>query len=78
MEQNEQQEIIETQPQKTTFKERIKDPVILAGATGLMYQGYQYLARQHGLPEIQLGDFQTLVDVLSFSLLGVSVYHLKK
>ena len=79
MEQNEQNDVtIIEAPEQTTFKDRIKDPAILAGASGLIYQGYQYLARSYGLPEVQLGDFQTLVDVLSFTLLGVGVYHLKK
>lgn len=79
MEQNEPREdIIGEEPKKPSFKERMEDPVLLAGAAGLAYHGYQYAAKRYGLPDLEFGMFQTLVDVLTYSFIGVGVYHLKK
>lgn len=79
MEQNEPREdIIGQETQPPTFEERVKDPVLLAAAGGLVYQGYQYAAKRYGLPDLDFGMFQTLVDVLTYSIIGVGVYHLKK
>ena len=79
MEQNEPREdVIGAETTPPPFKERIKDPILLAAASGLAYHGYQYAANRYGYPDLDFGMFQTLVDVLTYSFIGVGVYHLKK
>lgn len=59
---------------KPTALERIKNPAYIAAASGFIYTAYQYVAKQNGLPELDLGTWQLFVDLVAYALIGVGIH----
>ena len=58
---------------KPTFKDRIKNPIFIAAAAGLVYKLYTWLAAKYGLPAINSDDWRQGVDLLAYVLIGAGI-----
>jgi hypothetical protein len=50
-------------------KKRIKNPLFLLAVAGLVYQGLPHIG-----VNLELGTFQTIVDVITYAAIGTGIY----